>query len=203
MNLTRTRDSGQFYCPGCRSNQEFRLRARRPFLTLYFIPVVPIGGAELFVVCSNCREKWDPTVLQVDPKGSEQVQRDQFCDEALKSAILVVLHDGFISETEIDALIRIGNHLLGQPIDREVLGEMCSIAEQNQIRASNYVTTVAKRWSPDQKREALQAMFLAATAEGTLDDSQIKLLTAMKQTLELDDRTYQAAIDEALQWEHV
>ncbi|MCD0460647.1 TerB family tellurite resistance protein [Roseiconus lacunae] len=213
MNLTRTRESGQFYCPTCVSTQDYRLRSRRPFLTLYFIPVVPIGGAEQFVVCGGCREKWDPSVLTIDyqhpsqvrPDGetSGQLSADQFHDQALRSAILVVLDDGFMSEAEIESLLGLGSHLFGRPIDREELGELCSIAEQNKVRARNYVTSVSHRWNRDQKVEALQAMFLAATAEGELSDSQIKLLADMKDLLGLSDEEYHKAIGEALQWEHV
>ncbi|MCC9604123.1 zinc-ribbon domain-containing protein [Stieleria sp. JC731] len=201
MNLTRTRETGQFHCPTCRSNQDYRLRSRRPFLTLYFIPVVPIGGAEQFVVCRGCKEKWDPSVLQTDAKEQADYSLAQFHEEALRSAILVVLHDGYITEPEIDSLIYISNQLLQRPVDREELGELCSIASQNRVLARNYVTTVSRRWSDDQKKTCVQAMFLAATSEGALDDDRAKLLADMKGILKMSEADYQSAVSEALQWE--
>ena len=203
MNLTRTRESGQFYCPTCRCAQEYRLRARRPFLTLYFIPVIPIGPAEPFVSCRGCGEKWDPSVLEMDQRAHEEVQTEQFRDQALRSAMLVVLENHYISQTEIDALQRIASGVLGRRVDREELGELCSIAQQNKIRARNYVMTVSRRWSQAQKSEALQAMFLAATAEGKMDEPQIKVMTEMRDILELTEQEYESAIEAALQWEQV
>lgn len=203
MNLTRTRETGQFYCPTCGCSQEYRLRARRPFLTLYFIPAVPIGGDELFVQCSGCREKWDPSVLEMDQRQHEEILSDQFHEEALRAAVLVVLEDNQINNAEISALQRIANRLFDRRIDREELGELCSIAEQNKIQARNYVLTVSRRWSESQKREALQAMFLAVTAEGKIEAAQIKLLTEMRDLLELTEQEYQTAIETALQWENV
>lgn len=203
MNLTRTRQTGQFYCPSCACSQEYRLRSRRPFLTLYFIPVVPIGSAEMFVYCTGCREKWDPTVLELDQREHEAIQTEQFRDEALRSAILIVLEDGDISESEIDALQRIAFRLFDRQLDRDELGELCSIAQQNKIVARNYALTVSKRWSETQKSEALGAMFLAATAEGKMEQPQMNVLTEMQAILNLTEQEYQQAIENALQWEQV
>jgi uncharacterized tellurite resistance protein B-like protein len=203
MNLTRTRQSGQFYCPTCGCSQEYRLRARRPFLTLYFVPVVPVGATQLFVVCNGCRDKWDPTVLQMDKLEHQETQASQFREEALRSAVLVVVEDDRISESEVDALQRIAWQLFGRMVDREELGEMCSIARENKIRPRNYVLTVSRRWNQQQRCQALQAMFLAASAEGSVDGNRLDTLTEMRDILELTEREYEAAIESALQWEHV
>ena len=58
MNIKRTRERGEFYCPTCTAQQSYRRRSSRPFLTLYFIPVVPIGGLEWFVQCDHCRGRY-------------------------------------------------------------------------------------------------------------------------------------------------
>ena len=203
MNLTRTRETGQFYCPTCACNQEYRLRARRPFLTLYFIPCVPIGPAELFVTCGGCREKWDPSVLQMDQREHEAIQVEQFRDEALRAAILVVLEDGSISEREITALERIAYRLFDRLMNRDELGELCSVAQHNKIFARNYVMTVSRRWSESQKSEALQAMFLAATAEGKMEEPQMNLLADMRDLLEMTEQEYENAIESAIEWEQV
>jgi uncharacterized tellurite resistance protein B-like protein len=203
MNLTRTCDRGNFYCPTCALTQTYRLRARRPWLTLYFIPTVPVGGVEMFVQCDQCRSTWDPTVLEMDQKTHQQALTEQFRDEAVRSAVLVVLADGDITENEIAALQRIASRLLERTVDREELGRLCSIAEQNRIQAANYVLTVSRRWSQEQRAQALQAMFLAATAEGDMGKSQIEILAKMREILDLTDAEYQAAIEEALNWEAV
>ncbi|WP_442511025.1 TerB family tellurite resistance protein [Novipirellula sp. SH528] len=201
MNLTRTRDRGNFYCPTCRTPQPFRLRARRPFLTLYFVPTVPIGAAEEFVQCDSCRSTWDISVLSMDRETHEATIETQFRDEAIRAAVLVVLADGQISEREIDALQVIANQLLQRPMDREELGRLCSIALENKVLAKNYVLTISRGWNQDQRMRALQAMFLAASAEGTLETQQLQILSDMREILELTDMEYEASIEEALQWQ--
>ena len=203
MNLSRTRDRGNFYCPTCSMTQGYVLRARRPWLTIYFIPTVPVGGAELFVRCENCKQSWDPTVLEMDQKSHEAAIAEQFRDEALRAAVLIVISDGQISEDEIAALRKIGRRLLERDVDREELGRLCSIAQQNKIEAPNYVLTVSNRWSPEQKSLTLQAMFLAATADGGLSPEQTDILKKMSEILALTDREYESAIEQALTWDEV
>jgi uncharacterized tellurite resistance protein B-like protein len=203
MNLTRTRDRGNFYCPTCAMTQTYRLRARRPWLTLYFIPTVPVGAAELFVHCDQCKSTWDETVLEMDKHSHEQALEEQFLDEAVRSAVLVVIADGEITEHEIVALQLIASRLLDRDVDREELGRLCSIAQQNKIEAANYVLTVSRRWNQKQRSRALQGMFLAATAEGEMGQPQMQLLAKMRDILELTDAEYEAAIEEALTWEAV
>lgn len=200
MNLTRTRDRGNFYCPTCRSSQSYRLRARRPFLTIYFIPTLPIGGAEVFVDCEGCRENWDETILELDRGHHEALQEEQFRDEAIRSATLVVLADGRTSENEIVVLQQIASRLFQRSVDREELGKLCSIAQQNKISAKNYVTSVSRRWNSDQRHRALQFMFLAATADGALGDPQMALLSEMREILEMTQAEYESAITLALEW---
>lgn len=198
MNLTRTRDRGNFHCPTCGSTSSYRLRSRRPFLTVYLIPTVPVGPSESFVQCDQCRSKWDVSVLEMDRAAHEQAMEEQFLDEAMRSAVLLVLIDGKISEEEIEALLRIGNDLLHRDLDRDELGRLCSLAMQNSVKAQNYVLTVSRRWSQPQRVRALQAMFLAATAEGELSDQKLKALAELKNILDLTDTEYESAIEQAL-----
>ncbi|TWT65157.1 zinc-ribbon domain-containing protein [Allorhodopirellula solitaria] len=204
MNLTRTRDRGDFYCPTCSASQAYRLRTRRPFLTLYFIPTVPIGGSETFVNCDGCRSNWDVTVLEMDRASHEQVQEDQFRDEAIRSAVLMTLIDDTITEQEIESLQSLSDTLFDRPLDREELGRLSSIARQSGIQASNYVMSVSKRWTRPQRMLALQGMFLAATASGEdLSPKKMQTLKVMRDLLELTNEEFQIAIDDSLEYEAV
>ncbi|MCM2371820.1 zinc ribbon domain-containing protein [Aporhodopirellula aestuarii] len=203
MNLTRTRERGDFYCPTCGATQSYRLRARRPFLTLYLIPTVPIGAPELFVQCDHCRSSWDETVLQMDRAAHELVQEEKFRDEAIRSAVLMTLVDDVISEPEIESLLSLSAVLFDRPIDREELGRLCSIARQAGIQVNNYVLTVSKRWTMQQRLLALQGMFLAATAaeeEDGLSKKKLATLRSMRDLLELTDQEFETAIDDALNY---
>lgn len=202
INITRTRERGDFHCPTCGASREYLLKSRRPFLTLYFIPTVPIGGVEYFVRCSGCGANWDPAILRVDPAAMREQQQINFGIEAFRAAVLTALASGVISENQIRALLRISGRLLPTPIDREQLGQLCSSASQNRITAANYVRSVSGPWTTEQRQFALQAMFVAASANGAaFDDATLRLLTSLRELLRLTDREYQDAVEAAIDWE--
>ncbi|MCA9134606.1 MAG: zinc ribbon domain-containing protein, partial [Planctomycetales bacterium] len=65
MNWASTRLRGMFTCPSCGDTEKFRLRASRPFLTLYFVPVLPIGGMEEYVQCGRCKTSFETDILAI------------------------------------------------------------------------------------------------------------------------------------------
>lgn len=199
MNLSRTRDTGEFYCPSCGATQTYRLRTRRPFLTLYFVPVVPIGGAEPFVQCDGCRSSWDPNVLEMDRQTHETAQREQFREEALRATVLMTTADGTISESEIAAIEQVSERLLDRPVDREELGALCASARRLGIAPTHFILAASKRWNKDQRTTVLKAAFLAASAEGELNEAQLKVLGELREMFDMTDEEYQSAIEEALQ----
>tara|TARA_A100001391_G_scaffold187526_2_gene157431 strand:- start:496 stop:918 length:423 start_codon:yes stop_codon:yes gene_type:complete len=140
----------------------------------------------------------------MDQATHEQVREDQFRDEAIRATVLMTLVDDTITEPEIQSLQMIADTLFDRPLDREELGRLSSIARQSGIKASNYVLSVSKRWTPQQRMLALQGMFLAATAgEEDLSDEKLGTLKVMRDLLELTAAEYEAAIDDALQYEFV
>ncbi len=212
-NLTRTTSTGDFFCPHCKAIRDYRLRSRRPFLTVYFIPMVPIGPIEQYVQCSDCGTRSPVEALQQVVPGanslgpsrstSNALQGDLTgtgsAEELLHAAVLVVLADGFISEKEIDALLRVGNKLGVAPLDREELGAICSSASLNRILPTNYIATVARSWNERQKREALKVLFYVCTAD-QLGESQLQLLAWLQQHFDLSDNDYQLAVDEVVDY---
>lgn len=198
IDLSRTRDIGEFYCPSCRVTQSYRLRTRRPFLTLYFIPVVPIGGAEPFVQCDECRSSWDPNVLEMDRQTHETAQRERFREEALRATVLMTTADGTITEREIAAIQQVSTQLLNRPVERDELGALCASARRLGIAPTNFMLAASKHWSQEQRVTVLKAAFLAASADGELSDEQIKMLGQLRKMFDLTEEEYQSAIEEAL-----
>lgn len=198
MNLTRTRDTGNFYCPGCKGNRTYRYRTRRPFLTLYFVPTIPVGAAEPFVQCDGCRASWDVGVLQMTRESHETAQLEQFREDALRATVLITTADGTISESEISAIQQVSKYLLERPIDREELGALCASARRLGIAPVNYIRSVKSAWNQEQCAIVLKAAFLACSAEGDLNAEQLKTLGQLKEMFNMTDQEYEQAIDEAI-----
>ena len=198
MNLTRTRDTGNFYCPGCGINRTYRYRTRRPFLTLYFVPTIPVGPAEPFVQCDGCRASWDVGVLQMSRETHEAAKLEQFREDALRATVLITTADGTISESEISAIQQVAAKLLERPIDREELGALCASARRLGVSPVNYIRSVKANWSQEQCSLAVQAAFIACSAEGDLNAEQIKVLGQLKEMFNMTDLEYEEAIEQAV-----
>ena len=66
--LSSTRDTGRFYCPQCgKLDASYRRQAARPWFTLYFIPIFPIGGAVEHIECLRCQGTFKLEVLELLP----------------------------------------------------------------------------------------------------------------------------------------
>ncbi len=58
-----TLSTGQFYCPHCRTRRAYELRSGRNWLTLYFIPLIPLNQIGEVVTCTTCGMNFSKDVL--------------------------------------------------------------------------------------------------------------------------------------------
>lgn len=80
--ITSTLETGEFYCPRCnRDKLPYSLKSTRPWFTMYFIPLFPIGGTEKYVECQRCGGTFREEVLDYEPPSeSERFLADLYDD---------------------------------------------------------------------------------------------------------------------------
>lgn len=61
----RTVDEGMFHCPHCGGDRAYRLRSGRRWLTVFFLPVIPLGHIGEAVQCNVCRTRFNRAVLRL------------------------------------------------------------------------------------------------------------------------------------------
>jgi tetratricopeptide (TPR) repeat protein len=79
---TMIRNNGaavQAVCPSCRQQTMFQPKSARPWFTLYFIPIFPVGAKRTFSECMNCRMQFrlTPQELSQRTSASQQQQMQQ------------------------------------------------------------------------------------------------------------------------------
>ncbi len=79
--VTSTLESGEFFCPVCDAREEYSLRQVRPFFTLFFIPLFPIGGADKYVECRGCGRAFKEEVRHYEPPSEAERLLGQFYSE--------------------------------------------------------------------------------------------------------------------------
>jgi hypothetical protein len=55
---------GVFYCRNCDGDRNYRHRSGRRFITLFFIPVIPLNKVGEDVQCATCKTRYVTSVLQ-------------------------------------------------------------------------------------------------------------------------------------------
>lgn len=212
MEWASTRTRGLFICPRCGTNESFRLRASRPFLTLYFIPVVPIGGIHEFVQCSRCKNAFEPVVLadrslgEIDgpTSGSKEAPRDNsesdFDADLLKVLALMMVEDGHVTENEIGVARRVFKNMREKNLSREDLGRSCSQVRLLRLNTLSFLATAGKRCSHEQKMLLVQGMFAVAGADGEISPGRMASLVQAQKILELEEREFQMSVEATQQW---
>jgi hypothetical protein len=54
----RTAQSGTFVCPAEGMEREYQIRRVNRWITLFYVPVIPLGTLGTFVRCKRCKNKF-------------------------------------------------------------------------------------------------------------------------------------------------
>ena len=195
MDWPKTLEIGDFFCPECDRSQKFRRRASRPFLTVYFIPVVPIGGLQEYVECQTCKTNFEPIILgDPTPEAERSYERDM-----IKVAALTIIEDDRVTETEIRMALA-ALRLLGQiEVSRDELGEACSEMRSRQLRLNGFLWTARQRMIPEERARVIELIFLISSAEGKISPRRLQSLVQCHAVLELTPDQFQQCIATAEQ----
>ena len=124
MEWASTIERGDFFCPVCEAIKSYQRKISRPFLTVYFVPVIPIGGLREYVICRSCRERFDPRVLapgmaaEMMNETSLAIGPAAFETELLRLMALMMVEDEHVSEAEIDMATRVYQSMVMRELPR-------------------------------------------------------------------------------------
>ncbi len=221
MNWSSTRSRGMFQCPNCQSRETYRQKASRPFLTLYFIPVVPLGGLQEFVQCGRCKNAFDPAVLvshithsnsttanpneggasaTTNPTSPAEPRTDPFEKDLLTVIALMMIEDGQVTEAEINVARKLYESIARTSITREELGRVCSQVRVRRVHLPSLLNSAAQRRTHEEKLLLVQAMFGVAGADGAITPGRLQALLQSQSTLQIDEAEFQRAVSNTAQW---
>ncbi len=207
MNWTKTIAQGEFHCPNCNTTRQYQRKSFRPFLTLYFIPVIPLGKVGDFVRCRSCRVDFAPEILtqpiMKEPPSSQPVAADGkglFEYELLRVMAMVITEDANISATELQTAARVFSTMTEKPVTGNELTRACREVIALRINPERYLTRLSDSLTYDQKLLLIQAMFLVAGCEGSISAKRMDTLIKSGQLLKIDPKEFQTIIQKAEQW---
>jgi uncharacterized tellurite resistance protein B-like protein len=75
--IRSTKQEGQFYCPQCDAQTNFKQKKVTRFFTLYFIPLIPLGNQGSYVECQSCRNTFVDRVLEMNQETIDITDRPE------------------------------------------------------------------------------------------------------------------------------
>ncbi len=81
---------GAFFCRKCGGDRRYRRRAGRRFITLFFIPLIPLGKTGEHVQCATCKTRYVTEVLRLPTAA----QMERALPAGMRALVSVVLRAG-------------------------------------------------------------------------------------------------------------
>lgn len=196
--ITYGSEGGNFYCPDCDGEKAYRHRKVRRFFTLYFIPLIPLDLLGEYVECQTCTSTYKPSVLEFDPKGSEEGAEAEFRIAMRRVLVLMLLADGVVDESEIEAIQAILGKLEDRDVERSEIEDEIAKAKAAPDDLAQYCKTMAGSLNDAGREMVVRAALLVATADGSFDDSERDALAKMATALNLSRAAYAGIVTEVL-----
>ena len=176
---------GQFHCPQCESQQRYRHRKVTRFFTLYFIPVIPLGKVGEYVECQSCKGTFIPKVLNYNRNQPSNKIVAEY-EKAIKHCmVMIMLADGEIDAGEMAMTQMVINKFSHNKINEAQLVQYVKEVQDNPEDISTYLSRVKPLLNNQSKEYILQGALMVAAADGHIDESELKLIRSMAQTMEM------------------
>jgi len=157
----RVAGNGQFFCPRCDAEQQYKHIEVKQYFTLYFIPLIPMGKQGEFIECSTCAGTFAPEILTYDP----EVEKAKTTATFRRLCVLFLLDQDRCTAPLLAAVQEIVGDTMGVDIEREDIA-----TDVAQAQGAN----------PDVKK-----FFKSQTTEFS-DDGKLILFANLKQILETE-----------------
>lgn len=182
---------------------DYKRRASRPFLTLYFIPCLPLGGITEYLECQNCKGAFSPEWLfeEKPHQGDGPPVSIPFEVDLARAIAVIICEDQAVEEIEISSALSVYTKLTNMRLTRDELGAYCGEVQAMRLTTINFLLQTSRRWNIDQKRIVLQAMFIVASATGELGGRRLYSLEKSLPILQMTEEEYRSAIEQAMGWE--
>jgi tellurite resistance protein len=191
--ITYGSEGGQFYCPNCQGRQHYLHRKVRRFFTLYFIPLIPLDLAGEYVECQQCSGTYKLEILALDPEAASAREEAEFRKAMRRILVLMMLADGVVEDSEIEAIQQIMGKLEGKPITRSDIEAEVKRAQTDSDGIEEYCKSMAGYLNDSGREMVVKAAILVASADGRVDESERLALATIASALNMS-RTHFSGI---------
>ena len=192
--VTYTHAKGTFYCPGCdREGVEYKHQRARRFVTLYYIPLIPLKSLGEYIECQVCQNTYQPAVLTASAQDHRAFEAE-FQLVIKRVMILMLLADGVVAEAELEVIRKIYLRLSTVDLPIEELRREIEAAREGVSDVLVYLERLAPVLNARGKELVIKSAFLVAAADDQFQDKERQLLADIGKILELSNAQVQAIL---------
>src|ERR1700747_174218 len=143
----RTMAQGVFFCRRCGGDREYRHRAGRRYITVFFIPLIPLTRTGEHVQCLACKTRYVPEVLKLPT--TVQMQADLVA--GMRAMVAIILRAGdpaspLSRRRALDAVTGAGDSGYDEDALEEDLGEPADSARPKISALGAQLQIEAREW---------------------------------------------------------
>ena len=195
--LTMTGNSGNFLCPTCRKEQPYKQRKVRRFATLYWIPLIPLDLLGEYIECQTCQNTYNDKVLEI--QGSVEADDKAFEAEyeraVRRSMAIMVLADGKVDDTEVDAMVKIASVITGKEVSRDDMLEEIEATKKEDFTIETYLMSINGFVNSNGKELIVRALISIAYADGEFDEEEQKTLIKALGAMDVSESEFDAILN--------
>jgi tellurite resistance protein len=188
---------GEFYCPDCESKRPYSQKRVRRFFTLYFIPLVPLDLLGEYVECTHCTSTYKTGILDLVPGKSEEEEEAEFRKATRRVLVLMMLADGNVDESEINAIIEIIGKLERREVSRDEITAEVAAARAAPQDIQEYCKGMAGFLNDRGREMVVRAALQVASADGHFDTTEKEALAKIAASLNLSKAHFTGIMAEA------
>jgi hypothetical protein len=146
--IYRTLGRGVFFCRRCGGDREYRQRSGRRFITVFFIPLVPLMKTGTHVQCLTCKTRYVTEVLKLPTT----VQMQLALVAGMRAMVAVMLRAGdpgsvLARRRSLDAVTGAGDRGYGESALEEDLAGPAELGRPKIAALGSQLQVEAREWA--------------------------------------------------------
>jgi tellurite resistance protein len=199
--INSTLKTGKFFCPECDvSDCHYKHIRVRNFFTLYFIPLIPMGTLGEYIECQHCKLTYKKSILRYDPEAAHEKALAEFEIAITKIMVMMMLADGIIDDSEIEAIQEIYGQLAKRELSRQEIDQYITDLEQKRAGEPKVRKRLLRKMIGSLNSEGCEmvfkAAFMVAASDNDIPPEEQELLEEIGLAMGIKKKEIRAMVDD-------
>ena len=172
-------DTGSFDCPKCHQQRSYQRKLIKNWISIYFIPIIPIGASGEVLQCTKCKIEF-PAKSAPQSQASDSPTSEDFAEALL---VLVALDRGTPNRKVVAKLQQVLSELREQPVSSETVAALILQGQSTQYSAFEYARTTRAGISREDRIRAVVLIDELVRCPGEAHPAGLDLLDSISKAL--------------------